>query len=140
MKRFAQVSMTLVVAALGWTAMAHAQYYTTYYYPATTYYQPATVYYPPAQTAYYASSPTTVYYGAAPTTTYYASSPTTVYYGAAPATTYYASSPTTVYYGTSPAVTTYYRPLVGGITRVRYSTPAVAYPVVNTYQTYYPWW
>jgi hypothetical protein len=61
-------------------------------------------------------------------------------YGAAPGTTYYASSPTTVYYGTPPAVTTYYRPLVGGITRVRYATPAVAYPVVNTYQSYYPWW
>jgi hypothetical protein len=140
MKQFAIVSIAMFVTVSSWATMACGQYYTTYYYPTTTYYQPATVYYPPAQTAYYASSPTTVYYGAAPTTTYYASSPTTVYYGAAPGTTYYASPPTTVYYGSPPAVTTYYRPLVGGITRVRYSTPAVAYPVVNTYQSYYPWW
>jgi hypothetical protein len=134
MKRFAAVSTMTVAVVLAWSSMAVAQYYTTYYYPATT------VYYPPAPTAYYASAPTTVYYGVAPTTTYYASSPTTVFYAAAPRTTYYVSSPTTVYYAARPGPT-YYRPLVGsGITRVGYTTPAVVYPAVNTYQSYYPWW
>jgi len=130
MNRLALLSAT--VALFVWASGAQAQYYTTYY--------PTTTYYASAPTAYYASAPTTVYYGSAPTTTYYASAPTTVYYGSAPTTTYYASAPTTVYYGSPPAVTTY-RPLVGrGITRVGYYQPAVAYPVIPTYQANYPWW
>jgi hypothetical protein len=119
---------TAAIVLLG-SASSHGQYYTAYYYPATTYTQPTLVgYAAPATTSYRV---TTV-----PTTTYT--------YGLPPAPTmvYYAPPPTTVYYAATPVLNNTYRPLVGqGITRVGYRTPVVTYrPVVNTYQTYYPWW
>jgi hypothetical protein len=131
-----RLTMFLAVAAvLGWSNSLEAQFHSVYYPYASA---PSTVYYGSAPTTtYYASSPTTVYYGVPPATTYYASSPTTVYYGSVPTTTYYASAPTTVYYGAQPVISGF-RPLVGrGITRVGYYTPAYPAPV---YQAYYPAW
>ena len=137
MTRFA--SLLAVSAVLVSAGVAHAQYYTTYYYPATACYQPSTVYYSAAPTTtYYAAAPTTTYYAAAPTTTYYAAAPTTTYYAAAPTTTYYAAAPTTTYYAAAPT-TVYYAAAPAAGTRVSYYAPAVSYPATTTYYTYYPW-
>jgi hypothetical protein len=116
MRRFIQIVLAAAVVCLG-VGSSSAQYYKTYYYPATTYLQPTTVAYVPPATTYC--------YRAVPAATYT--------YSVTPA-------PTTVYY-TVPVATSY-RPLVGqSITRVGYRTPAVTYrPVSNTYQMYYPWW
>jgi hypothetical protein len=84
----------LLALAAGWVpaGAVQAQYYTTYYQPATVYYSA------PADACCGCSAPATT-----ATTTYYA--PTTTYYAPAPTVTYYA--PTTTYYP-APVYYTYY--------------------------------
>ena len=94
-----------------------------------------------SQVLYYAPSgavvqpvPVTSYYGTAPTTVYYSGPAAAPVAYAPPPTTVYYPPPRTVYYQPAPVVTTAYRPLVGGITRVRYAPVTYAYPTTVYYR------